>query len=210
VERTVDIFRKLFISSLTLRTPLFTREVTYDSIIRNGRWFDGTGAASAVRNLGIRDGYVVAISPDELDMTGCPQVIDATGKWVLPGMLDIHTHYDVEVLGGPGLSESLRHGVTTVMLGSCSLSTIQVDGTEAGDLFGRVEAIPRENVIVAVDRHETWQTCDEYVHALEALPLGPNLAAFIGHSDMRTAAMGQAGRRHLPLANPAVDLRQAT
>jgi N-acyl-D-aspartate/D-glutamate deacylase len=168
------------------------------------------------------------------------------------GMLDIHTHYDVEVLGGPELSESLRHGVTTVMLGSCSLSTIHVDGTEAGDLFGRVEAIPREHVIAAVDRHKTSQTCDEYVHALEALPLGPNLAAFIGHSDMRTAVMGldratrkgerptrseqaemermltaalkaglrrdvvdavalrQAGRRHLPLANPAVDVRQAT
>jgi N-acyl-D-aspartate/D-glutamate deacylase len=166
--------------------------VTYDTIIRNGRWFDGTGAASAVRNLGIRGGHVVAISPDQLDETGCPQVIDATGKWVLPGMLDIHTHYDVEVLDGPALAESLRHGVTTVMLGSCSLSTIHVDGVNAGDLFGRVEAIPREHVIGAVDRHKTWTTCDEYVDALEARPLGPNLAAFIGHSDMRTAVMGLA------------------
>ena len=164
--------------------------MTYDTIIRNGRWFDGTGAASAVRNLGIRDGHVVAVSADQLDDTGCPQVIDATGKWVLPGMLDIHTHYDVEVLDGPALAESLRHGVTTVMLGSCSLSTIHVDGVNAGDLFGRVEAIPREHVIDAVDRHKTWTTCDEYVDALEARPLGPNLAAFIGHSDMRTAVMG--------------------
>jgi N-acyl-D-aspartate/D-glutamate deacylase len=164
--------------------------VTYDTIIRNGRWFDGTGAPSALRNVGIRGGHVVAVSPDQLDDTGCPQVIDATGKWVLPGMLDIHTHYDVEVLDGPALTESLRHGVTTVMLGSCSLSTIHVDGVDAGDLFGRVEAIPREHVIDAVDRHKTWTSCDEYVDALEARPLGPNLAAFIGHSDMRTAVMG--------------------
>jgi N-acyl-D-aspartate/D-glutamate deacylase len=164
--------------------------VTYDTIIRNGLWFDGTGGPSAVRNLGIRDGHVVAISADELDATDCPQVVDATGKWVLPGMLDIHTHYDVEVLGGPDLSESLRHGVTTIMLGSCSLSTIHVDGTEAGDLFGRVEAIPRDFVISAVDRHKTWRTCEDYVDALEARPLGPNVAAFIGHSDMRTAVMG--------------------
>ena len=71
-----------------------------------------------------------------LDDTDCPRVIDATGKWVLPGMLDIHTHYDVEVLNGPSLSESLRHGVTTVMLGSCSLSTVHVDGTDAGVLAG--------------------------------------------------------------------------
>ncbi|WP_319450120.1 MULTISPECIES: N-acyl-D-amino-acid deacylase family protein [unclassified Mycobacterium] len=164
--------------------------MSYDTIIRNGRWFDGTGGTSAVRNIGIRGGHVVAISPDELDATACPQVIDATDKWVMPGMLDIHTHYDVEVLNGPALAESLRHGVTSVMLGSCSLSTIHVDGTEAGDLFGRVEAIPREHVIAAVDGHKTWSSCDEYVSALESLPLGPNLSAFIGHSDMRTAVMG--------------------
>ena len=164
--------------------------MTYDTIIRSGRWFDGTGAPSAIRNLAIRDGHIVAVTPHDLDETDCPQVIDASGKWVLPGLVDIHTHYDVEVLNGPSLSESLRHGVTTVMLGSCSLSTIHVGGVDAGDLFGRVEAIPRDHVIRAVDEHKTWTTCEQYVAALEARPLGPNLAAFIGHSDMRTATMG--------------------
>lgn len=164
--------------------------MSFDTIIRNGRWFDGTGAPSAVRNIGIRSGHVVAISPEPLDETDCPQVIDATDKWVMPGMLDIHTHYDVEVLAGPSLSESLRHGVTTVMLGSCSLSTVHVGGVDAGDLFGRVEAIPRVHVIDVVDSHKTWTDCNGYVTALESLPLGPNLAAFIGHSDMRTAVMG--------------------
>ncbi|GAS95912.1 N-acyl-D-aspartate/D-glutamate deacylase [Mycolicibacterium canariasense] len=163
---------------------------TFDTVIRRGRWFDGTGAPSAVRDLGIRAGHVVAISAGELDAAGCPQVIDAAGKWVLPGMLDIHTHYDVEILGGPALAESLRHGVTTVLLGSCSLSTVHVGGDDAGDLFGRVEAIPREHVIAAVDRHKSWDSADGYVDALESLPLGPNVAAFIGHSDIRTAVMG--------------------
>src|SRR6476469_9819088 len=120
-----------------------------------------------MRDIGIRHVHVVAISPDPLDGTDCPEIVDATGKWVLPGMLDIHTHYDVEVLGGPALAESLRHGVTTVMLGSCSLSTIHVDATEAGDLFGRVEAIPRDYVIDAVDTAKDWRTPSEYVEALE-------------------------------------------
>ncbi|MEP9364512.1 amidohydrolase family protein [Nocardioides sp. CN2-186] len=164
--------------------------MTFDAIIKNGRWFDGTGAASAIRNLGVRDGRVVTISPDALDETGCPEVVDAAGQWVIPGLVDIHTHYDIEVLNGPGLPESVRHGVTTLLLGSCSLSTIHVGGVDAGDLFGRVEAIPRKYVISEVDAAKTWSSASEYVDALESLPLGPNLAAFIGHSDMRTATMG--------------------
>jgi N-acyl-D-aspartate/D-glutamate deacylase len=165
-------------------------DAPYDVVISGGRWFDGTGAPSAVRHLGVRDGQVVAVSAEPLDTTGCPEVVDAAGKWVLPGMVDIHTHYDVEVLGGPALEESVRHGVTTTFLGSCSLSTVHVGGVDAGDLFGRVEAIPRLHVIRAVEESKTWSTAGEYVAALESLPLGPNLAAFIGHSDMRTATMG--------------------
>ena len=161
----------------------------FDTVIRNGRWFDGTGAPSAIRDIGIRDGHIAAISAQSLDVTDC-RVIDAAGKWVLPGLVDIHTHYDVEVLGSPALSESLRHGVTTVMVGSCSLSTVHVDGQDAGDLFARVEAIPREHVIGAVDQHKNWSNAEEYIAALEARPLGPNVAAFIGHSDMRAATMG--------------------
>lgn len=166
--------------------------MSYDVIIRNGRWFDGTGAPSAVRHLGISEGRVVAVSPDELDATDCPRVIDATGRWVLPGMVDIHTHYDVEVLVQPGLSESLRHGITTTFLGSCSLSTVHAAPEDAGDLFGRVEAIPRPYVVGALDELKTWTTAGEYVAALEQLPLGPNIAAFIGHSDIRSARMGLA------------------
>lgn len=147
---------------------------------------------SGIRNIGIRDGRVVEVSTHALDEADCPEVVDATGKWVLPGFVDIHTHYDVEVLNGPGLPESVRHGVTTVLLGSCSLSTIHVSGTDAGDLFGRVEAIPRQHVINAVDGAKTWTSAGEYVTALESKPLGPNIGAFLGHSDIRTATMGLA------------------
>ena len=87
--------------------------MTYDVIVRNGLWFDGTGARPQRRTLGIRDGIVAAVSAEPLDETGCPDVIDADGKWVLPGFIDVHTHYDAEVLLDPGLRESVRHGVTT-------------------------------------------------------------------------------------------------
>jgi N-acyl-D-aspartate/D-glutamate deacylase len=164
--------------------------MSYDTIIRSGRWFDGTGAPSAIRNIGISAGHVTAISAQELDETGCRNVIDAAGKWIVPGFLDIHTHYDIEVLEGPGLAESVRHGVTTVTTGSCSISTIHVDAEEAGDLFGRVEAIPRQHVIKSIGAHKTWRNSEEYIAAIEDLPLGPNLCSFIGHSDIRTVTMG--------------------
>ena len=164
--------------------------MTFDVIIKGARWFDGTGGPSAIRHLGISAGHVAAISAEPLDETGCPEVVDAEGRWVMPGMVDIHTHYDVEVLEDPHLPESLRHGVTTILLGSCSLSTVHVGPVDAGDLFGRVEAIPRKHVISSVEKHQRWSNAQEYVAALESLPLGPNLASFIGHSDMRTATMG--------------------
>ncbi|WP_280404915.1 N-acyl-D-amino-acid deacylase family protein [Nocardia brasiliensis] len=164
--------------------------MSYDTIIKSGRWFDGAGSASAVRHLGLRGDRVVAVSADPLDETGCAQVVDAAGKWVVPGMIDIHTHYDVEVLKTPALSESVRHGITTVLLGSCSLSTVHVGATDAGDLFGRVEAIPRRHVIEAVEQTKTWHSAREYIAALEELPLGPNIAAMLGHSDIRTALLG--------------------
>jgi N-acyl-D-aspartate/D-glutamate deacylase len=164
--------------------------VHFDVIIKGGRWFDGGGGPSAVRSVGVRDGRVAAVSAEDLDEADCARVIDATGQWVMPGMLDIHTHYDVEVLAQPDLTESLRHGVTTVLLGSCSLSTLHVDPVTAGDLFGRVEAIPRRHVIEHLEQAPRWANAEEYVAHLESLPLGPNLAAFIGHSDIRASVMG--------------------
>jgi N-acyl-D-aspartate/D-glutamate deacylase len=158
-------------------------------VITNGRWFDGTGAPSARKNIGVRDGRVATVAAGPLDTTGA-DVIDATGQWVIPGIIDIHTHYDIETLCEPELSESLRHGVTTVMLGSCSLSTVYLDSVDAGDIFGRVEAIPRRYVIETLDEARSWNNPREYVAALEQRNLGPNLAGFIGHSDMRAATMG--------------------
>lgn len=162
----------------------------YDVIVRNGLWFDGTGAKPLVRTLGVRDGVVSAVSTEPLDETDCPDVIDAAGKWVLPGFIDVHTHYDAEVLLDPGLRESVRHGVTTILLGNCSLSAVYADNEDAADLFSRVEAVPREFVLGALNAKKTWSTAAEYVRALDDLPLGPNVSSFVGHSDLRTSVLG--------------------
>jgi N-acyl-D-aspartate/D-glutamate deacylase len=164
--------------------------MSYDVIIRNGLWFEGTGTAPHIRTLGIRDGIVSAVSASPLDEAGCPDVIDAAGKWIVPGFIDVHTHYDAEVLLDPGLRESVRHGVTTVLLGNCSLSTVYANSDDAADLFSRVEAVPRKFVLGALEDKKTWATPAEYVRALDDLPLGPNVSSMLGHSDLRTAVLG--------------------
>lgn len=164
--------------------------MVYDLIVRDGLWFDGTGSRPQTRTLGIRDGIVQTVSAEPLDETDCPEVIDAAGKWVMPGFIDVHTHYDVEVLLDPGLRESVRHGVTTVLLGSCSLSIIYANAEDAADLFSRVEAVPRQFVLDALQQHRNWTGPTEYVRALEALPLGPNVSCLLGHSDLRAAVLG--------------------
>ncbi len=164
--------------------------MTYDVIVKDGLWFDGTGRTPQLRNLGIRDGVVATVSAQPLDEAGCPDVIDAKGKWVIPGFIDVHTHYDAEVLLDPGLRESVRHGVTTVLLGMCSLSTVYAENDDAADLFSRVEAVPRKFVVGALEQKRNWSGPADYVQTLEALPLGPNVSSLLGHSDLRTSVLG--------------------
>jgi N-acyl-D-aspartate/D-glutamate deacylase len=159
----------------------------FDLVIHGGTVFDGTGAAPTAADVGVRDGKVAAIGQ------GLPEgarTVDASGQWVMPGLIDVHTHYDAEVLLSPGLGESVRHGTTSVVLGNCSLSTIYSDADDCADMFARVEALPWQIVHDAVKENKTWSTPAEYVKALGSLPLGANIAAFIGHSDIRASVLG--------------------
>jgi N-acyl-D-aspartate/D-glutamate deacylase len=160
----------------------------YNLVIRGGTVLDGTGGAPMHADVGVRDGKVAAVSATALP--DGDRTIEAAGKWVIPGMIDIHTHYDAEVLGSPGLGESVRHGVTSVIIGNCSLSTVYSDAEDCADMFARVEALPWDAVHSAVKEHKTWDGPASFVDALAARPLGVNVAAFIGHSDIRVATMG--------------------
>ncbi|WP_194818268.1 amidohydrolase family protein [Nocardia sp. XZ_19_385] len=158
-----------------------------DVVIRGGTVFDGAGSAPRVADVGVTDGKVVAIGEGLPDGV---RTIEAAGKWVMPGMLDVHTHYDAEVLGSPGLGESVRHGVTTVVFGNCSLSTVYADAEDCADMFARVEALPWDAVNAAVKEHKDWDDPKSYAASLAGRPLGANVAALLGHSDIRVAVMG--------------------
>lgn len=162
----------------------------YDFIIEGGRYFDGTGAPSSIRTLAIKDGRVARVTGEAIDHAEADRVIDASGKWVTPGFLDTHTHYDAELLVSPSLSESVRHGVTTVLVGSCSLSMICSEYEDASDIFTRVETVPRERVLPILKEHKTWSTPKQWVEHIQQMPLGPNVISFLGHSDLRVGVMG--------------------
>src|SRR6185503_14317745 len=103
---------------------------------------------------------------------------------------DLHTHYDAELLAAPALRESVRHGVTTVTIGSCSISTILSPAEDCSDLFTRVESVPRDKVLPLLREKKRWSTPREYVDFLRGHPLGANVTAFLGHSDLRARVMG--------------------
>jgi len=164
--------------------------MSQQTLIKNGLFFDGKGTPGANRHVLIDDGKVVRISDAEMQAPEGATVIDAEGNWVMPGFLDIHTHYDAEVEAIPSLHESLRHGVTTVFMGSCSLSTAVGDATDIADMFTRVEAIPYEHLLPLMKERKTWETHAEYAEHLDSLPLGPNVSSFVGYSAVRSKVMG--------------------
>lgn len=161
----------------------------HDVLLKGGRVFDGKGSASFIGDVAITGDRVVAVGKS-LESSQSARVIDCAGRWVVPGFIDMHTHYDAEILVAPGLDESTRHGVTTVLLGSCSLSLAVGDPDDLADLFCRVEAVPDEVVRPILRARKSWSTHAEYMDALGSLALGPNVCSFAGHSAIRAHVMG--------------------
>jgi len=132
-------------------------------LIKNGTIYDGSAKPPFIGDILVRDGIIEKISADNINPTSDCEIIDAQGKWVVPGFIDNHTHYDGEVLVAPTLEESVRHGVTTVMLGGCSLSFVCADVEDCCDMFTRVEAFPREVLYPILSKEKTWQTPSEWI-----------------------------------------------
>ena len=167
--------------------------LAWDTLIRNALIFDGSGGPPRREDLALKDGRVAARG-HELPQELAARVIDGEGKWLMPGLLDIHTHLDLEVDLEPGLPEVVRHGTTTVLVGNCSLGTCfgqQVEGEQNPivDCFTRVENIPKSVLQKCVEA-VSWSDTGAYLDHFDKLPLGPNVGAFVPHSMLRVEAMG--------------------
>lgn len=159
-----------------------------DCAVVNGTVIDGTARPRRRADVGIQNGRVVEIS----DKVGAAaRRIDAEGAVVAPGFVDIHTHYDAQVLWDPMLAPSCYHGVTTVIGGNCGFSVAPIEQRDVDfliDLFGRVEAIPRSSFELAVDW--SWSSFGDFLTRLEGR-IGLNAGFLVGHSTVRRLVMGE-------------------
>ncbi len=171
-------------------------EQPWDLLLINALVFDGTGNEPEESDIAISEGKIVKRG-HSLETQWAKSVIDANGKWCMPGLLDIHTHLDIEVEVEPWLPENVRHGTTTVIMGNCSLGTAfgnqqTTDQNPIVDCFTRVENIPKF-VLNAAATKMTWNNTGDYINHLNSLPLGPNVTAFIPYSMLRIEVMGLQG-----------------
>ncbi|MEQ8659359.1 MAG: amidohydrolase family protein, partial [Gammaproteobacteria bacterium] len=165
----------------------------WDLLIRGATVFDGSGEAPRVEDLALAAGRIAARGTG-LDPARAREVREADGHWLMPGLLDIHTHLDLEVELDAGLTEVVRHGTTTCVVGNCSIGTAfgaQRRGTDDPilDCFARVANITKpilERCVARMDWHDTAG----YLAHLDTLKLGPNLAPLVPHSMLRIEVMG--------------------
>jgi N-acyl-D-aspartate/D-glutamate deacylase len=161
-------------------------------LLKNGLVFDGSGAPGQLMDVLVRQGRIVAMGPGLSEKSD--KVIDCNGRWVIPGMLDVHTHLDLEVELAPELPEVVRHGTTTVVMSNCSLGVAFGNQRKNGadpivDCFARVENVPK-HVLRKVGDVVTWNDSGDYLDHFDDLNLGPNVVAMVPHSMLRIEVMG--------------------
>ena len=169
-----------------------TTDTGYDVLIRNAKVFND-GLAAVIEDVAVKDGKVVARG-NSLDPEGAKKVIDAEGLWLMPGLFDIHTHYDLELEVAPGLPESVRHGTTSVVIANCSLGLAFGNQREGEidpivDCFARVENLPKSLLRACADK-VNWDSPSAYFEHLDGLNLGPNVVTLLPHSMLRIESMG--------------------
>lgn len=165
---------------------------SWDTLIRGGMLVDGTGAPARRADLALAGGRIAAMGED-LDGTAA-RVIDADGRVVAPGFVDIHTHYDAQVLWDRMLSISPWHGVTTVVAGNCGFG-IAPTRPEHRDLILRtlenVEGMSLAALQTGLGEDWPFETFGEFLDTIERVGTAINFGALVGHTPVRTYVMGE-------------------
>ncbi len=165
--------------------------MSYDLKITGGTIVDGTGKAGFVGDLGIKDGKVVAMGKADGPAT---TTIDATGRVVAPGFVDVHTHYDAQVLWDRMLTISPWHGVTTTVIGNCGFGVAPTKAIHRKlilQTLEKVEGMSLDALHAGLGEDWPFETFPEYLDAVEKRGSAINIAALFGHTPLRMYVMGE-------------------
>jgi N-acyl-D-aspartate/D-glutamate deacylase len=179
----------------------------YDLVIRGGRVVDGSGKPAFEADVALIGDRVAAVGPD---LGPGREELDARGKLVTPGWVDMHTHYDGQVTWDPFLSPSGHHGVTTVVMGNCGVGFAPC---KAEDRKWLVQVMEGVEDIPGTALHEgiqwSWETFPEYLNALEAMPRAVDVATQVPHSAVRAWVMGvKRSEEEQPTAEEIAEMAQ--
>jgi N-acyl-D-aspartate/D-glutamate deacylase len=171
----------------------------HDLVIRGGLVHDGSGAEAFEADVAIDGDRIVAVGRVA---EGGREELDARGKLVTPGFVDIHTHFDGQVTWDPFLAPSTCHGVTTVVMGNCGVGFAPCAPERHGwliQLMEGVEDIP--GTALAEGIRWNWESFPEYMDAVERSPLAIDVGLQLPHGALRGYVMGDRAARLEP-ANP--------
>lgn len=163
----------------------------HDLVIRGGFVVDGSGTPGWDADIAIDDGRIVQVG----DVSGAGiEEIDAKGKLVTPGFVDIHTHYDGQVTWGDALSPSSNHGVTTAIMGNCGVGFAPVRTTDHDRLIRLMEGV--EDIpfpVLAEGLPWNWESFPDYLDSLEERAFDIDFGAQLPHAALRVYVMGDRG-----------------
>lgn len=165
--------------------------MTYDLKITGGTIVDGTGKSGFSGDLGIKDGKVVALG--KVDGPAAA-TIDATGKVVSPGFVDVHTHYDAQILWDRMLTISPWHGITTTVIGNCGFGVAPTKAIHRKlimQTLEKVEGMSLDALHAGLGDDWPFETFPQYLDALEKRGSAINVAALFGHTPLRMYVMGE-------------------
>ncbi len=173
--------------------------MTYDLVIRNGTVVDGSGLDSFRADVGVIGTRIATVG--RIKERG-REDIDADGHVVTPGFIDGHTHMDAQIFWDPYGTFSCYHGVTSVVMGNCGFTLAPASAAQSHLVVRNLErAEDISGAAMAAGIEWGWTTFSEYLDVLDALPKGINYAANIGHSALRTFAMGERAFEAAPSAD---------
>jgi N-acyl-D-aspartate/D-glutamate deacylase len=181
----------------------------YDLVIRGGEIHDGLGNPGVIGDVAIKGDRIVAVG--QVAGSGTEE-IDASGKIVTPGFVDVHTHYDGQATWENRMTPSSGHGVTSVVMGNCGVGFAPCKPDQHQmlvSLMEGVEDIPE--VVMTAGLPWNWETFPEYLDALAARQLDIDVAAQLPHSALRVYVMGERGaRREPPTDADLAEMRRLT